>query len=89
MLAENLTDPLVVYEHQSIQLLPLVPLDDSIAEELLDSQRDLVLKELEVSGEGNNRDRSINLDLGSVDQDFVVNDEEEQVQPLILLLLLV
>jgi hypothetical protein len=89
MLAENLTDPLVVYEHQSIQLLPLVPLDDSIAEELLDSQRDLVLKELEVSGEGNNRDRSINLDLESVDQDFVVNDEEEQVQPLILLLLLV
>ncbi len=89
MLAENLTDPLVVYEHQSIQLLPPVPLDDSIAEELLDSPQDLALKELEVSGERNNRDRSINLDLEGVDQDFMVNDEEEQVQPLILLLLLV
>jgi hypothetical protein len=32
---------------------------------------------------------NINLDLEGVDQDFLFNDEEEQVQPLILLLILV
>jgi hypothetical protein len=45
---------------------------------LLDSQQDLILKELEVSGEGNNMDRSINLDLEGVDQDFVRNDEKSR-----------
>jgi hypothetical protein len=33
---------------------------------------------LEVSGEGNNMDRSINLDFEGVDQDFVLIDEESR-----------
>jgi hypothetical protein len=84
MLAANLADPLVVSDHQSIHLLPPVPLEDdagaAIGEELyLVSQADVPSKDSKVNDEGRNKDRSVNMDLEGDDEDFILNDEEEQV----------
>ncbi|CAK9228992.1 unnamed protein product [Sphagnum troendelagicum] len=83
MLAANLADPLVVSDHQSIHLLPPVPLEDdagaAIGEELyLVSQADVPSKDSKVNDEGRNKDRSVNMDLEGDDEDFILNDEEEQ-----------